>query len=398
MKNPVFLECVIAEENGATHNRFYNMIQQDELCFLVEYGGNGVAPMKKKYPMTQWDNLYQQKTAPYNEQTKKGGYVDVSENFNLHVLKTKKYKNIENEEVELFMQKILKYTCDVLQENYSVTSTVISIKAIEKAESILDALSRTQSLESFNSLLIELFQILPRRMKEPLFHLAKTTEQFSTILDDEYLLFDTIKESVLENERLQKEKLAQEPKQTVLEANQLQIIPITEDEKQSVLHSLGCLTSRVTNIYKVTNLVTEEKYIRYKKERNIKDNDCRLLFHGSPIINWWGIIKTGLVCYPNTRICCKNFGYGIYFSPEPKKSYNYTYSTQRTSKNSFMGIFEVAVGKKLDVYSSSAKYRGYTQQSIKNINKDSLHAYLSHEEIVVYHDDASTIRYVVELN
>ena len=134
-----------------------------------------------------------------------------------------------------------------------------------------------------------------------------------------------------------------------------------------------------------------------------------MLFHGSRNENWWSIIQTGLILRPtNAIINGKMFGYGIYYAPKARKSLGYTslngsYWTKGHSSSGFMALMDVAYGKPYDVYSFDSKYYNFNYDALQRNcpGANCLHAHegnmLRNDEIIIYKEEQSTIKYLVEL-
>ena len=135
----------------------------------------------------------------------------------------------------------------------------------------------------------------------------------------------------------------------------------------------------------------------------------RLLFHGSRNENWWSIINSGLVLRPtNAVINGKMFGYGIYYAPKAQKSLGYTslsgsYWARGSSSSGFMALMDVAYGKPFNAYSFENRFSSLDYQGLQRLSPGAncLHAHagsmLRNDEIIVYKEEQSTIRYLVEL-
>merc|ERR1719391_685984 len=71
----------------------------------------------------------------------------------------------------------------------------------------------------------------------------------------------------------------------------------------------------------------------------------RLLYHGSRISNWAGILGQGLrIAPPEAPVTGYMFGKGVYFADMSSKSANYCF-TNRTNNIGLLMICEVALGK-----------------------------------------------------
>ncbi|GFR05312.1 poly polymerase 2 [Trichonephila clavata] len=71
-----------------------------------------------------------------------------------------------------------------------------------------------------------------------------------------------------------------------------------------------------------------------------------LLWHGSRITNWLGILKEGLrIAPPEAPVTGYMFGKGVYFADVSSKSANYCFATKRKNEGLLL-LCEVSVGKK----------------------------------------------------
>ena len=194
--------------------------------------------------------------------------------------------------------------------------------------------------------------------------------------------------------------------QTILDVMGLQFEEITEEEKKLIKKTLGSISDKFYQAWKVTSIKTQEKYDTYIKENKIKNT--KLLWHGSRNENWWSIINTGLVLRPSAVVTGKMFGYGIYFAPKAQKSLGYTslhgsYWAGGNSNSAFMSLYDVAYGKPYDVYSFDNKYHNFNYEQLQKncVGANCLHAHegsmLRNDEIIVYKEDQITIKYLVEL-
>ena len=106
---------------------------------------------------------------------------------------------------------------------------------------------------------------------------------------------------------------------------------------------------------------------------------------------------------PNAKITGKMFGQGIYFAPDPDKSWNYTsyhgsYYAKGTSDIAFMGLYATAYGIPHDVNAAGF----FTKGILDSKNKNCIHAHagenLYRDEIVFYDENAILLQYIVEFN
>lgn len=100
------------------------------------------------------------------------------------------------------------------------------------------------------------------------------------------------------------------------------------------------------------------------------------------------------------------FGYGIYFAPSFAKSMGYTSIDGSvwaggTSRRAYIAVFDVALGRSLDVHDYNGRYGDWKEKDILKTGCSSLWAHkgqmLRNDEVVVYNEAAATIRYLVEV-
>lgn len=105
----------------------------------------------------------------------------------------------------------------------------------------------------------------------------------------------------------------------------------------------------IDEIFKVTRKGEERRYKPFKKLHN-----RQLLWHGSRLTNYIGILSHGLkIAPPEAPVTGYMFGKGIYFADMVSKSANYC-STSRTNNTGLMLLCEVALGDPMECL--AAKY------------------------------------------
>lgn len=117
---------------------------------------------------------------------------------------------------------------------------------------------------------------------------------------------------------------------------------------------------KIKNIFKVRNF-SEEKDVNNSFENYENKN---LLFHGSKVFNFVGILSNGLKIAPKEAQRCGNiYGDGIYFADNFQKSLNYCDyfeyldSHKKTMRNKYMLLCEVALGKVYDYNENPSKIK-----------------------------------------
>uniref|UniRef100_A0A7S0D2V7 Poly [ADP-ribose] polymerase n=1 Tax=Amorphochlora amoebiformis TaxID=1561963 RepID=A0A7S0D2V7_9EUKA len=157
-------------------------------------------------------------------------------------------------------------------------------------------------------------------------------------------------------------------------------------------HSKDCLD--IVNIYSVER---KEERKRWKSRKGVKTNH-RMLYHGSRIANWVGLLSRGILMpkvVVNLGIHRTDGGWlgsGIYFGEADTASY---YAGKGHKKTSFMLVCNVALGKMKDyskiTYGLSEPPKGF--DSCHGVKGSQFHD----DEYVVYKDNQQYMAYLVEL-
>ena len=405
---PIYLVMVTGEGN---HNKYYRMIvNPDGETFTVEYGRVGSSNQVRTYPLYQW-------TKKYNEKVKKG-YVDqtsLMEDLITEVKPVKTtpgYKDIEDDNIAELVKRLMDMAHVKIQSNYRIESNQVTQAMVDEAQKIIDSLTTIDNVGEFNTSLIKLFGVIPRKMSNVKDYLANDTDDFPEIIQDEQDLLDVMRGQVIthvaeESSDDGKEDDSPIRNETILEAMGLVVEQISEDEVEMIKSKLGDCKNKYYKAWKVVNKNTQKRFDEFVDEEGIQD--IRLFWHGSRNENWWSIINTGLVLRPtNAIITGKMFGYGIYYAPKARKSLGYTslsgsYWARGSSNSAFMALMNVAYGKPYDVYSFDHKYSSFNYKELQKESPGSncLHAHegsmLRNDEVIVYKEEQSTIRYLVEL-
>jgi len=404
--NPLYLVKV---EPGANNNKYYRMIPNGGI-FDVQYGRIGTSGYQTaSYPMGRWDSTLKSKL--------KKGYVDQSRLVAETITKEKKikeYLDIQNQVIASIVSRLQSMARQAIADNYTISSNNVTQVMIDEAQLTLNNLISADNLDLFNKILVELFKIIPRKMKKVKDNLATKVEDFGEIIQKEQDLLDVMRGQVsTKSIEDSQEEIEPEAKnnQTILDAMGLRFEEITQEEKEMIKKELGEISDKFYSAWKVINVKTQEKYDKFIEENNIKN--VKLLWHGSKSENFWNIINTGLVLRPNAVITGKLYGHGIYFAPRAMKSLGYTslsgsYWAKGNSKSAFMALNNVAYGKPYDVYDFNSKYYDLNHDNLQKmrLGANSLHAHagaslghtnLKNDEIVVYREDQCTIKYLVEL-
>lgn len=388
----------------SNNNKVYRMIPHGD-TFEVEYGRVGAACQHASYPIRQWDKKY-------NEKIKKG-YVDqthlVQDLIQKEVPKSKDgYKAIENKVIAEIVQRLQDMAKQKIQANYKVSSQQVTQAMVDEAQNVIDELMNKTTVEEFNSTLLRLFTVIPRKMGNVNDYIARDTNSFARILKDEQDLLDVMRGQVvthLAEEELDKE--VETKGETILDAMGLVFEETTDEDVKMIKDLLGDCKDKFYRAWRVKNVRTQKRFDDFVKKEKI--SKTKLLWHGSRNENWWSIINTGLVLRPtNAVITGKMFGYGIYYAPKARKSLGYTslsgsYWAKGSANSAFMAVMDVAYGKPYDVHSFDSKYYDFNYDKLQRAcpGANCLHAHagsmLRNDEIIVYKEEQCTIKYLVEL-
>lgn len=390
---------MVTENNN---NKYYEMIPNGS-SFTVKYGRVGASAQVTSYPESQFSKKY-------NEKIKKG-YVDQTE-LRKDLVSVEKpedkqlYKDIEDASVKQLIEFLQKCAKQKIADNYTVSSEKVTQAMVDEGQNILNNIANTKDFKSFNALLLNLFNVLPRKMANVNDYLAKSDADFSDIYSREQDLLNVMRGQVVQHIVDTKTKKSKKKiNTTILDALGLELEPVTATDEKIIRKELGELKDKYYMAWKVKNKATDDKYKTHIKESDFKNS--KLLWHGSRNENWMSIISNGLILNPNAVITGKMFGYGIYFGLQSRKSFNYTsyknsYWAHGNEDTAFMGLYDVHYGNPYIVADFNSKYYDFDYNKLrKEGNYDCLHAdsrkgMLRNDEIIVYREDQVNIRYLVE--
>lgn len=388
---------------GANNNKFYDMKPNGEM-WVATYGRIGSSSQSRTYSKNEWNKKYEEKI--------RKGYVDqtnlIQDLISIDKPKSSKYKEIDNKAIKEIVDRLQSMANKVISENYTVSSNKVTQAMVDEAQGIITNLLNITDTAEFNDKLLKLFITIPRKMSAVQIYMAQSSEQFNQIIKREQDLLDIMKGQVIQKDTIEKVSDDEsECNNTILEHLGLEFAECSNEDIARIKASLGSCADKFYQAWKVKNIKTQLKFDNYVKENNI--NDVRLLFHGSRNENWWSIIQTGLILRPtNAIINGKMFGYGIYYAPKARKSLGYTslngsYWAKGRSSSGFMALMDVAYGKPYDVYSFDSKYYNFNYDALQRNcpGANCLHAHegsmLRNDEIIIYKEEQSTIKYLVEL-
>lgn len=377
---------------------------EDGKTFTMITGRIGGDKKSEKHPAKDWDVCY-------NAMIKRG-YVDKSDinkkkgNTEAEDKKGYSFKEIMSKEVKRIVDFLQECARQTIKKNYKIGANEATPEMIAEAQELLNALTVETDKVKFNRILLKLFEALPREMTNVISYTARTNDEMGGIIQREADLLDVMKGAIDTNGKI----LATQNNcsGTILDALGISFEECSQEEKEMVKNHMDSNTrNRFGTCWKVRNLKQEIAFQNYLKRNKI--SQTKFFYHGSRSENWWSIINTNLKCNPqNAVITGKMFGYGIYFAPKAQKSAGYTSVqgarwTGGTKATGYLGVYEVAYGNPYNVQTWSGGMSSMNEKKLKSLgNYDCLHAHagssLVNDEVIVYNDNAASIRYLIELH
>lgn len=387
------------------NNKFYEMKELEDGSFTATYGRVGAAGTSVSYPIRLWDRKIKEKTQK--------GYVDqtylFAENTNDSGLEA-----IPRPGVRELMQFLMEAARQSIRHNYRVSAEQVTQMQVDRAQQLLDQLvelaGRSQKPDELNTLLLQLYRTIPRRMRKVQDHLVQQLDSeadrslLEQLLAGEQATLDVMRGQVKVNAQRRAQR-SESP--DLLQSMGLSIQPVTEDTSIRYIRQLmGRDGRKFHRAYAVVNHQTQSAFHHHVDRADNKDT--RLFWHGSRNENWLSILGGGLVLRPaNAVITGKMFGYGLYFADKCRKSLNYSslrgsYWSGGTQTRAYLALYDVHIGQPLKL----KKHRDWCyqlseEQLRKKGNYDSLFARggadLINNEYIVYNEAQCTVRYLIEL-
>ncbi len=299
------------------NNKFYEMKENGDGTFTVNYGRVGGRSTTQTYNMREWNKKYNEKVRKgYKDQTHL--FVEDEEEIEL--------EDVKDSVVQSLINSLMQYAKKSISKNYTVSADQVTKKQVEEAQRLLDALvgevKKGMKLQEFNKTLLDLYQVIPRKMKNVNDHLIKqaTTDDdikyIETELAEEQATLDVMRGQVDINEKKKaasKEKIEKEEKLNILQTMGLEVEQVNDNDTIKQIKDLMQEHSkRFHKAFKVINHKSQKAYDNWLEGKDNKKEE--LFWHGSRNENWLSILETGLVLRPaNAVISGKMFGDGLYF-------------------------------------------------------------------------------------
>ena len=369
-----------------------DLILSEGKGLICTHGRVGESPSYSVYLLKQLNKILKDKQSP------RKGYKLLEEAS----IETE-YKTIEDIVIKDLIDNLLSYREQHINKTY-VASGSVTQKQLDVVKQLINNISSSSVIEEINMGLLEIYRIIPRKMKN-------VNDFLITNIEDKPYYIDTELDNI--NNLSQHITAPEQPNQTILENFNLQFEEIkninafVNIKLKDLLYENNGYSYTIDKVYKVTSPQDKvfDSFINPMNNPNI-----HLFWHGSGNQNWFSIIQTSLLLNPNAIITGKMWGHGLYFSDAIGKSIGYTsfrnsYYGNGNSNKAYLGLFEVAMGNPFYPERHSNKYYKYTEKDIINKGANSLWAdprikkdiYLKNPEMIVFNQQQCRLKYLVEI-
>jgi poly [ADP-ribose] polymerase len=398
---PTRLIMVTADNNNKYYSMTPNALGTE---FEAEWGRVGVTSTKKIYPISKWNSTYSDKT--------KKGYKDVTELVKENTSTGNSLTQIQEPRIDALMTKLLGYAKKSVQTNYTISSDVVTPAQVSEAQGKLDELAQlatTFDLSRVNKLLLDLYMTIPRRMSNVKHYLIDVATNdpltaFRGIIDTEQKTLDVMSGQV--KMRGVSDNTSNIPNQTILDTLGI-TVELADDADRAIVQKLmGFDFAEFRAMYRVRHTTSKTKYDDHLANATNKKQD--LFWHGSRNENWISILQSSLIIRPSNAILNGSmWGDGIYGANKYRKSANYTslrnsYWAKGKDNSAYLGLFDFHTGNQLHLHKHDQTcYKLCAAELKQRGNFDSVYAHggwdLVNDEFIVYTNNQTTIRYLVEV-
>lgn len=405
--------------SAANNNKFYDMTENPDGSITSVWGRVDVTSTTTHYPVgkKKWETLLKSKL--------KKGYVDVTELRSVEATKSD-FAVIGMPAVASIVKELQSYANKSVKQNYTISSEAVTPQMVVAAQAVMDNLVPMlvvgKGTKAVNEQLLELYRVIPRKMKKTYFHLIdernpsmkdmpvdritqKNLSEIQRLIANEQATLDVMGGQV-KVVSAQKKSGKSDKAQNILDAMGLAIEIPSDRDIHSIKKFLGRNSNQYRKAFRIINKTTQAKFDRALKAS--KNKTVRNYWHGSRNENWWSIIDSGLLIRPsNAVITGAMFGHGIYFADKAQKSIGYSslrgsYWSGGNSNKGFLSLFDVHLGNYLKIkHHQSWCYNLNKHNLRKRGNYDSLYAEggadLRNNEYIVYDGAQCTIKFLVEI-
>jgi len=417
----------VSVDNGKTDNsnKVYIMEEESDGRIKCQYGRVGKKLVTEYKPSRKWSSVYKQKVS------KTKGYTDVTELLstvieNVSTPQDNKVEAIKDEVVKKLIDELMAFANKSIQRNYLVTQESVTEQQVTAAQEVLDTISSLIKIgvdtKHINDMLLRLYTIIPRQMKDVkayLFNEIKdnnTLEIAQRLLENEQSTLDTMGGQVqlIKQQREAAKEILEDKAEgkksksiTILEQMGLMVEVENDSSTLELINKLmGSNKNNLKKVYKVVNLKTQARFNKHL-EKSV-DKNKRLYFHGSRNENWFNILQTGLLIRPSGAIHTGSmFSDGIYFASKSSKSIGYTSLrgsrwTQGSDNKGFLALFDIHLGNQKNIYKHDSSCYNITYEGLKKEGFNSVYAHggadLVNDEFIVYKSEQCTISHLIEIS
>ena len=306
--------------------------------------------------------------------------------------------SFQNEDEELY-NLLMRFAGSYVRN--ALVNDAVTLKQVKRARRLWNELQERKTVNGFNSKLMELMKLSPRRRDWKIGEsvsqfLARRKEEFQKIIDAEEDLLLSM-EAIAFNED---EKVEKDTKNPSFADFDIRVRNARETEINFVLKHLSQTIDKTRiKIYKIIPNKQNELFNKYKETHK---SETKYFWHGSKSSNWASIIKNSLYC-PINATNGRMFGNGIYLAPSSMKSLGYTdggYWAGGSRNKQILGLYKTAYNplcySKGTMWNYSEDYKAKTLNS----NHTCLHAKagdfnLRNDEVIFYNNDAVCLEYLV---
>ena len=401
------------------HNKFYDMVENPDGSITSTWGRVDVTSTVTHYPVgkRKWETLIKSKL--------KKGYVDMTELRSVEAIKSD-FSVIGMPAVAAIVTELQAFANKSVQQNYTISSEAVTPQMVVAAQAVMDDLVPLlvvgKGTKIINDKLLELYRVIPRKMKKVQYYLIdEQNPQMTDMPVDCITPLNLVEvQRLIANEQAtldvmggqvnvataQKKAGTGNKAATILDAMGLGIEIPSDGDVYSIKKFLGRNANQYTKSFRVINKRTQTKFDYAVK--NAKNKTVRNYWHGSRNENWWSIIDSGLLIRPSNAIHTGSmFGDGIYFADKAQKSIGYSslhgsYWTGGSANKGFLSLFEVHLGNFLQIRRHQSWCSNLDKRKLRSKGDyDSLFAEggadLRNNEYIVYDDAQCTIKFLVEI-
>lgn len=415
----------VSVDNGQTgnSNKVYIMTEGNDGRIKCEYGRVGKDLVTVFKPISDWNKIYSNKVGS------RKGYTDVTDMISEAIVEDKAsggnatVADITSSIVKQLFDDLMAFANKSIQKNYKVTQDAVTETQIDAAQDVLNeafkTLKKGVAIKEVNDLLIKLYTIIPRKMKDVRDFLIISTDSDSDLSEAKEFLAneqDTLDTMAGQVKLLNQQKATKTTidgddaidtdNLTILDQMGLKVEEETDKESLALVHKLlGPNSHQAKKILKCINTKTQATFDAHVKKAKSKRR--RLYWHGSRNENWFNIIQTGLMIRPSGAVHTGSmFGDGIYFANKAQKSLGYSslrgsYWSGGGSNKGYLALFDVHIGNQKDIHSHNSSCYSLSKSVLDKEGYDSVYAHggvdLRNDEFIIYEGQKCTIAYIIEM-